>query len=80
MDENSGLGKESVFEFKHVPTLKRMTREGQRKSYTFKRPGAEVISYLGLASAFAAVLLFGAGVYLVLMRVWPLFGVLRRTE
>lgn len=65
MDENIGLGKETVFDFKYIPTLGRMTRAGKRKIYSIKRPGVELLSYLGLISAFWVALSFGASLYLL---------------
>ncbi|KAG8424882.1 hypothetical protein J3458_001638 [Metarhizium acridum] len=38
MGESGGLGKETLFDFKYMPSLGRTTCPGQRKSYTFKRP------------------------------------------
>lgn len=69
--ENTGLGKQTLFEFKYVPALNRLTRPGEQKSYLFKRPGIEVLSYLGLLSAFASVATVCIGVSLVTARLFP---------
>jgi hypothetical protein len=53
MDEKIGLGKESRFEFKYVPTLTRTTRLGERRSARFERPGVETLAQLGLLAAFS---------------------------
>ena len=50
-----GLGEESRFEFKYVPTLTRTTRLGQRRSTKFERPGIESLAHLGLLAAATAV-------------------------
>ncbi|KAB8263683.1 hypothetical protein BDV32DRAFT_119013 [Aspergillus pseudonomiae] len=69
MDEKEGLGKETVFDFKYVPSLKRTTREGERKIYLLKRPGIEVLSYLGLLTAFGGVATISTGIYLAAARI-----------
>ncbi|CAG8110906.1 unnamed protein product [Penicillium nalgiovense] len=61
LDEKMGLGEESRFEFKYVPTLTRTTRLGQRRSTTFERPGIESLARLGLFAAVAAVATLGMG-------------------
>ncbi|KAL3452035.1 hypothetical protein BJX65DRAFT_303749 [Aspergillus insuetus] len=71
MDEKEGLGKETVFDFKYIPSLKGKTRLGDRKRYFFKKPGVEVLSYLGLLSAFASAATFSTGLYLVLTKAFP---------
>jgi hypothetical protein len=71
MDEKDGLGKETVFDFKYIPSLKGKTRLGDRKRYLFKKPGVEVLSYLGLLSAFASAAAFSTGLYLVITRAFP---------
>jgi hypothetical protein len=71
MDEKEGLGKETVFDFKYIPTLKRRTRLGERKRYFFKKPGVEILSYLGLLSAFATTVGFSTGLYLVITGAFP---------
>ncbi|KAL2862356.1 oxygenase MpaB family protein [Aspergillus lucknowensis] len=71
MDEKDGLGKETVFDFKYVPGLKRRTRLGERKKYFFKKPGIEILSYLGLLSAFGFAATFSTGLYFVITRAFP---------
>jgi hypothetical protein len=71
MDEKEGLGKETVFDFKYIPSLKGKTRLGDRKRYFFKKPGVEVLSYLGLLSAFASAATFSTGLYLVVTKAFP---------
>jgi hypothetical protein len=61
MDEKTGLGKESRFEFKYVPTLTRTTRLGERRSTRFERPGVETLARLGLLAAFIGVVALGLG-------------------
>lgn len=56
-----GLGQETRFEFKYVPTLTRTTRLGQRRSTKFERPGIESLARLGLVAAFTAVASLGMG-------------------
>lgn len=60
-DEKIGLGTESRFEFKYVPTLTRTTRLGQRRTTKFERPGLESLGRLGLLAAFSAVVTLGLG-------------------
>ncbi|KAJ5134804.1 hypothetical protein N7526_006169 [Penicillium atrosanguineum] len=64
MDEKIGLGKESRFEFKYVPTLTRTTRLGERRSTKFERPGVETLARLGLLAAFTGVVALGLGLIL----------------
>ncbi|KAF3395956.1 hypothetical protein F1880_006623 [Penicillium rolfsii] len=59
MDEKLGLGGESRFEFKYLPTLTRTTRLGQRRTTKFERPGLESLGHLGLMIAFGAVVTLG---------------------
>lgn len=59
MDEKLGLGGESRFEFKYMPTLTRTTRLGQRRTTKFERPGLESLGHLGLLTAFGAVVTLG---------------------
>jgi hypothetical protein len=61
LDEKMGLGEESRFEFKYVPTLTRTTRLGQRRSTKFERPGIESLARLGLLAAVTAVATLGMG-------------------
>ncbi|OQE24995.1 hypothetical protein PENFLA_c009G03682 [Penicillium flavigenum] len=61
LDEKMGLGEESRFEFKYVPTLTRTTRLGQRRSTSFERPGIESLARLGLLAAVTAVATLGMG-------------------
>ncbi|KAJ5669862.1 hypothetical protein N7462_010932 [Penicillium macrosclerotiorum] len=58
-DEKVGLGGESRFEFKYVPTLTRTTRLGQRRTTKFERPGVESLARLGLFTAFSVVATLG---------------------
>ncbi|KAF9890523.1 hypothetical protein FE257_005928 [Aspergillus nanangensis] len=71
MDEKTGIGKETIFDFKYIPSLKRMTRPGEWKNYSFKRPGVEILSYLGLLSAFAVVVGVSASLYIVITGAFP---------
>ncbi|KAL4936612.1 hypothetical protein BDV06DRAFT_233253 [Aspergillus oleicola] len=71
MDPNEGLGKETVFDFKYIPTLKRRTTLGDRKRYFFKKPGVEILSYFGLLTAFSMAAGLGTGVWFVLTRAFP---------
>ncbi|KAJ5731618.1 uncharacterized protein N7483_006126 [Penicillium malachiteum] len=61
LDEKIGLGRESRFDFKYVPTLTRTTRLGQRRTTKFERPGVETLARLGLLAALSAVLTLGMG-------------------
>jgi hypothetical protein len=61
LDEKMGLGEESRFEFKYVPTLTRTTRLGERRSTKFERPGIESLARLGLLAAFTAVVTLALG-------------------
>lgn len=56
-----GLGGESRFDFKYVPTLTRTTRLGQRRSTKYERLGVETLARLGLVAAFIAVVTFILG-------------------
>lgn len=56
-----GLGEESRFEFKYIPTLTRTTRLGQRRATKFERPGIESLARLGLFCAFLGVVTLGMG-------------------
>lgn len=56
LDEKMGLGRESRFEFKYVPSLTRTTRLGQRRQTKFEKPGVEVVARLGLLAALTGVL------------------------
>ncbi|KAE8367032.1 hypothetical protein BDV27DRAFT_170297 [Aspergillus caelatus] len=69
MDDKEGLGKETIFDFKYVPSLNRTTKEGQRKNYMLKRPGIEVLSYMGLLAAFGSVATLSTGLYLAAAKV-----------
>ncbi|KAL4904971.1 hypothetical protein BDW74DRAFT_24684 [Aspergillus multicolor] len=71
MDEKEGLGKETVFDFKYIPTVKRRTRLGDRKRYIFKKPGVEILSYLGLLSAFTTAAGLSTAFYFILTRAFP---------
>ncbi|CAG8249883.1 unnamed protein product [Penicillium olsonii] len=61
LDEKMGLGGESRFDFKYVPSLTRTTRLGQRRSTKFERPGIESLAHLGLLCAFTGVVTMGMG-------------------
>lgn len=61
LDEKVGLGHETRFEFKYVPTLTRTTRLGQRRTTKFEKPGVETLARLGLLAAFSAVVTLGMG-------------------
>ncbi|KAJ6107236.1 hypothetical protein N7523_008559 [Penicillium sp. IBT 18751x] len=61
LDEKIGLGKESRFEFKYVPTLTRTTRLGERRSTKYERAGVETLARLGLLAAFTGILALGLG-------------------
>ncbi|KAJ5365956.1 hypothetical protein N7517_008842 [Penicillium concentricum] len=61
LDEKTGLGEESRFEFKYLPTLTRTTRLGQRRRTKFERPGIESLAHLGLLGAFTVVATLGMG-------------------
>lgn len=61
LDEKVGLGHETRFEFKYVPTLTRTTRLGQRRTTKFEKPGIETLAHLGLLAAFSAVVTLGMG-------------------
>ncbi|KAJ5575571.1 hypothetical protein N7535_002497 [Penicillium sp. DV-2018c] len=61
LDEKNGLGKETRFEFKYMPTLTRRTRLGERRTIKYERPGIESIARLGLLAAFAAVATLSMG-------------------
>ncbi|KAL4966222.1 oxygenase MpaB family protein [Aspergillus stella-maris] len=71
MDPNKGLGKETVFDFKYIPTLKWRTILGDGNRYFFKKPGVKILSYFGLLTAFSMAAGAGAGVYFVLGRFFP---------
>lgn len=71
MNEKEGLGKETVFDFKYIPSLKGKTRLGDRKKYFFKKPGVEILSYLGLLSAFATAGGLSTGIYFLFTRAFP---------
>lgn len=48
LDEKAGLGAESKFDFKYIPTLRRTTTSlGQRRTITFERPGVEFLAQMG---------------------------------
>lgn len=65
LDEKVGLGHETRFEFKYVPTLTRTTRLGQRRTTKFEKPGVETLARLGLLAAFCAVITLGMGLAFV---------------
>ncbi|KAJ5651026.1 uncharacterized protein N7484_004749 [Penicillium longicatenatum] len=79
LDEKMGLGRESRFDFKYVPTLARTTRLGQRRSTKFEKPGVETLARLGLLAALTAMVTLGLGLIFA-ARVIPsnqFFGVIR---
>lgn len=79
LDEKMGLGRESRFDFKYVPTLTRTTRLGQRRTTKFEKPGVEALARLGLLAALTAVMTLGIGLVFV-FRVMPstqLFNAIR---
>lgn len=59
LDEKMGLGHETRFEFKYVPTLTRTTRLGERRTTKFERRGVETLARLGLLAALSAVVTIG---------------------
>ncbi|KAJ5646316.1 hypothetical protein N7490_002688 [Penicillium lividum] len=61
LDEKIGLGRESHFDFKYIPTLTRTTRLGQRRTTKFERRGVESLARLGLLAALSALLTLGLG-------------------
>lgn len=71
MDETEGLGKETVFDFRYIPAPKRRTRLGDRRKYFFKKPGVEILSYLGLFSASAVAAGLSTALYFVVTRAFP---------
>lgn len=56
LNERVGLGGESHFDFKYIPTLNRTTRLGQRRITKFDRPGVESLARLGLLVALSVAL------------------------
>ncbi|KAJ5226186.1 hypothetical protein N7468_007411 [Penicillium chermesinum] len=67
-DEKVGLGGESKFDFKYIPTLRRRTtRLGQRRSIKIERRGVEFLAQLGL------FVVFGATATLVLGLVFAMY-------
>lgn len=58
MDKDTGLGGETIFEFKHIPKLTRTTRLGKRRMSTRDKPGLEALALLGLFGAAGAVAIF----------------------
>lgn len=63
-DEKVGLGGESKYDFKYIPTLTRTTtRLGQRRTIKFEKPGVEFLAQMGLFVAFSATatLVLGLG-------------------
>lgn len=75
-NEKIGLGGESRFDFKYVPTLTRTTRLGQRRTAKFERPGVEVLARLGLLAAFCGVLTLALGLVFA-ARIMPANQLLR---
>ncbi|KAJ5266596.1 hypothetical protein N7478_009404 [Penicillium angulare] len=63
-DPKVGLGRESRFDFKYIPTLTRTTRLGERRTIKFERPGIENLARLGLLAALTAVVALGMGLML----------------
>ncbi|KAJ5795281.1 hypothetical protein N7457_001880, partial [Penicillium paradoxum] len=61
LDERRGLGRETRFEFKYLPTLTRTTRLGKRRSTKVERGGIESLAYLGFVTAFTAIATLATG-------------------
>ncbi|KOS46182.1 hypothetical protein ACN38_g2843 [Penicillium nordicum] len=61
LDEKMGLGEESRFEFKYMPSLTRTTHLGEQRKTKFEKPGIESLARLGLLAAFTAAVTFGMG-------------------
>ncbi|RJE24341.1 hypothetical protein PHISCL_03346 [Aspergillus sclerotialis] len=58
MDKETGLGGETIFEFKHIPKLTRTTRLGKRRISTREKHGLETLALIGLFGAAGAVAIF----------------------
>lgn len=54
-DKDTGLGGETMFEFKHVPRLTRTTHLGKRRTSKPAKQGIETLGYLGLFGTVATV-------------------------
>ncbi|KAJ5958062.1 uncharacterized protein N7479_005212 [Penicillium vulpinum] len=70
LDDKMGLGEESRFEFKYVPSLTRTTHLGKRGSTKFERLGIESLAHLGLLAAFTAVATLSMG-FVFAVRIVP---------
>lgn len=54
-DKDTGLGGETMFEFKHVPKISRTTRLGKRTASKPAKQGIETLGHMGLFGTVAAV-------------------------
>lgn len=76
-----GLGKETFFEFKYIPSYTRTTRLGKRKNLEPQKSGIETVGKIGLgvAAFFFAVSVGGFAIGMKLLR-WspPLFAMTQR--
>lgn len=66
MNEKDGLGKESTFDFKYVPTYSQTTEPGPVSSRVGSSFGVEFVGLLGLAIPSLAI---GAASYAIFPRV-----------
>ncbi|KAL2220398.1 hypothetical protein M432DRAFT_316455 [Thermoascus aurantiacus ATCC 26904] len=57
----NGLGKESLFEFKHIPDYNRMTELGEGNAFGDRKAGIERLGYLSLLGAAIIVMSLGYG-------------------
>lgn len=55
MDKDTGLGGQTLFEFKHIPKLTRTTRLGKRRISTPEKHGLETLALIGLFGAAGAI-------------------------
>lgn len=60
MTEKKGLGKESLFDFKHIPNYNHTTELGESNAFGVKKTGIEMLGYLGLGAA-VVVMSLGCG-------------------
>lgn len=63
-NEKTGLGGETLFEFKHIPKLTRTTRLGKRRVSKAERPGIETLARMGLLIAGGAVVVLSSPIVL----------------
>lgn len=54
-NKETGLGGETLFEFKHIPKLTRTTRLGRRRASTPSKYGIEDLARIGLFGAVGAI-------------------------